>query len=74
MVEIARATPPCAEERLLNQILGVEHRPEHPIAMHVQLAAVDPGQLIERLRIAETHFRGCAQSATPNARRKPRGS
>jgi hypothetical protein len=37
-----------AQEGLLDQVLGLLERAEHPVAVHVQLTAVAPDQLGER--------------------------
>jgi len=44
---VRRATP-GADQRLLQDILSVMKRPEHPVAMQVQLTAVRPDQLRKR--------------------------
>jgi hypothetical protein len=44
----APAPPPGAQEGLLDQVLGLLERAEHPVAVDVQLAAVAPDQLGER--------------------------
>ena len=36
----ALAAPPSAQERLLDEVLGVLERAEHPVAVHLQLTAV----------------------------------
>jgi len=39
--------PPRGEQRLLQCVLGVLQRGEHPVAVRMQLAAMDPHQLLE---------------------------
>ena len=45
---------PCqaGEQRVLQGVLGVLQGPEHPVAVHLQLAAVRLGQLPERVAVA----------------------
>jgi hypothetical protein len=44
--------PPRREQRVLHGVVGVLERAEHPVAVHVQLAAVRSGQLREGVLIA----------------------
>ena len=53
-----RPTAPGVKERLLNEILGVLERAEHPVAMHPQLPTVPLEQRAERRPVA------CLQSCT----------
>ena len=43
--------PPGSEQRLLDQVLSVQNRTHHAVAVHVQLAAVRPDQVLERLLV-----------------------
>ena len=42
----------AASKRLLQHVLGVGQRAEHPVAVHLQFAPVRGGELTERLLIA----------------------
>ena len=44
----AVARPPGAQERLLDRVLGLVERGEHPVAVDVELAAVSLGEGRER--------------------------
>jgi hypothetical protein len=44
-------SPPRAKHRLLDEILGVVERADHPVAVHLELPAVRPGQLGERVLV-----------------------
>ena len=44
--------PPGGQQRVLQRVLGVLERAEHPVAVHLQLAAVRLGQLPERVAVA----------------------
>jgi hypothetical protein len=48
----AVAPPPRAQERLLHRVLGLLEGPEHPVAVHVQLAPVALHQRRERRLVA----------------------
>jgi hypothetical protein len=43
--------PPGGQHRLLDDVLGVGQRSEHPVAVHLQLPPVGLGQLPERLAV-----------------------
>jgi len=45
----AREGAPGPQERLLHEILGLVKRTQHPIAVHLELAAERFGELLERL-------------------------
>src|SRR4051794_13016788 len=45
-------SPASGEQRLLEDVLGVLHRPQHPVAVDQQLATVRVGQPGERLGVA----------------------
>jgi hypothetical protein len=47
LLKSAQSTP-CAEERLLEHVLGVVHRAKHPVAVKLQLATVRVCALSER--------------------------
>ncbi len=49
---VGLAPPPRPQERLLHQVLGVLHRAQQPVAVHLQLTAVPAGQLGERRFVA----------------------
>ena len=49
--ERGEATP-GGEHRVLQRVLGVLERAEHPVAVHLQLAAMGLGDFAERLTIA----------------------
>jgi hypothetical protein len=49
------APPPRPQECLLHVILGILHRAEHPIAVHLQLAPVHLGQPRESVFIPSAH-------------------
>src|SRR5207248_11768744 len=59
--------PPGPEQRLLDQVLSVQNRTQHAVAVHVQLAATLPYQVFERMLVDD-------QSAIPKARTNSRGS
>ena len=42
---------PGGQHRLLDGVLGVGEGSEHPVAVHLQLPPVRPGQLPERLAV-----------------------
>jgi hypothetical protein len=42
---------PCGQHRVLQSVLGVLQRPEHPVAVHPQLTPVRLGQLPERVAV-----------------------
>nr|BFE69445.1 hypothetical protein GCM10020092_027460 [Actinoplanes digitatis] len=48
--------PPGAQERLLHGVLGVLERPQHPVAVHVQLPPVPLHQSRERRLADLAHF------------------
>ena len=43
---------PGGQHRLLDRVLGIGEGSEYPVAVHLQLPPVRPGQLPERLAIA----------------------
>src|SRR5262249_5902797 len=49
-----RKSAPGAQQRVLERVLGVVHRAEHPIAVGMQLGAVGVDQLLEGGRIGKT--------------------
>ena len=59
--------PPGPEERLLHGVLGVLERPEHPVAVDVQLTAVALGQVRERalVDLAQHRSRPVPPSSCP---------
>ena len=61
----AREAAPRAQRGLLQRVLGVVHRAEHPVAVGVELAAVGLEQLRERVLVAR---RGPPRAARARAR------
>ena len=49
---VGRAAAPRAEERLLDRVLGVLERAEHPVGVHLELGAVPFDERRERGRVA----------------------
>ena len=45
---VGRAAAPCTEQRVLDGVLGILERPEHPVGVHLELAAMALGQRRER--------------------------
>ena len=43
---------PSANQRLLNEVLGVVERAKHPVAMELELPAVRLGEPLERILVA----------------------
>ncbi len=56
------AAAPGAQHRFLDRVLGVVEGGQHPVAVHVQLSAVQRGQLVERGLV--TVGRGFRQDCT----------
>jgi hypothetical protein len=52
-LELLEAAP-RGEQRLLEQVLGVLHRPDDPIHVQLELTPVRVGELAERVLVART--------------------
>lgn len=50
--------PPGAKHGLLDHVLGVVHRPQHPVAMNLQLSSIALGQGGKGHLVAGTHGGG----------------
>src|SRR6202000_1134510 len=48
-------TPPGVQQGLLERVLGILERAEHPVAVHLQFTAVRLGQRPERLAVTGPH-------------------
>ena len=59
---VAKTSPaaPGPQQDLLHGVLSVVERGKHPVAVHVQLPPVQPGQLVERGLVASSRGRGQA--------------